>query len=104
MKGVRHHHRTEVADDLRAGVGSPASSIHSHASEAAIYVGLGFGELLVLLLLFGVVLLPAWRIVRRAGLSGAWALLLFDPLVNLVAVYAIAFTEWPVERRASVET
>jgi ABC-type glycerol-3-phosphate transport system permease component len=62
--------------------------------------GLGFGDLLILMVPLIIVLIPAWRILRRAGFSGAWALLLVIPLVNLVAVYVFAFTDWPVERRA----
>lgn len=61
--------------------------------------GLGLFELVFLLIPLILLLLPAWRIVRRAGFSGAWSLLLFIPLVNVVAVYVFAFTDWPVERR-----
>lgn len=60
-------------------------------------LGLGFGELVLVL----VVLIPAWRIVSRAGYSGAWSLLLLVPVVNVIAVFVFAFSEWPLERRAT---
>jgi hypothetical protein len=43
-----------------------------------------------------IMLLPCWRIVQRAGLPGAWSLLLFVPLVNIVALWIFAFfVVWP---------
>jgi hypothetical protein len=63
-------------------------------------LGLGFGELVFLFVPFLLVLVPAWRILRRAGFAGGWSLLILVPLVNLLALYAFAFVEWPVERRA----
>lgn len=62
--------------------------------------GLGFGELLFMLVPLLLVLVPAWRILRKAGFSGGWSLLILIPLVNLLALYAFAFTEWPVERHS----
>jgi fucose permease len=48
----------------------------------------------------GIVLMviPAWRIVSKAGYNGAWALLLFIPLVNIIMMYVFAFNVWPIER------
>lgn len=63
--------------------------------------GLGFGELVMMLLVMVVPFIALWRIVSKAGYAGAWALLLFIPLVNVVALLAFAFSEWPLERRAA---
>ncbi|HST62003.1 MAG TPA: hypothetical protein VLK84_25100 [Longimicrobium sp.] len=63
--------------------------------------GLGFGELVMMLVVLIVPLIPAWRIVSKAGYSGAWSLLLFVPVANVIAVFVFAFAEWPLERRAT---
>ena len=60
--------------------------------------GLGFSELILVMLMLSIVIYPAWRILRRLGFSGAWSLLIFIPLVNLLALYVLAFTPWPLER------
>jgi uncharacterized membrane protein YhaH (DUF805 family) len=44
------------------------------------------------------VLLPWYRIVTKAGFSGWWCLVFVVPLVNVVALYYIAFAEWPALR------
>lgn len=56
---------------------------------------IGLGELFMLLLLL---VLPFWRIFRKAGFNGALSLLIFIPGVNLLLLLFLAFTEWPVER------
>jgi hypothetical protein len=50
-------------------------------------LGFGFGELIVALLVLVLTVLPAWRVVAKAGYSGAWSLLMFVPLVNFIALY-----------------
>ncbi len=60
--------------------------------------GLGFGELLVLLVVVVIYLVPAWKIVSKAGYSGALSILSLLPLVNLVALFVFAFSDWPVLR------
>jgi uncharacterized membrane protein YhaH (DUF805 family) len=51
------------------------------------------------LILFWIILLvPLWRIVRKAGYSGAWALVSLIPLVNIIALWIFAFSKWPNER------
>ena len=62
--------------------------------------GLGFGEWVVLMVPIFLLLVPAWRIVTKAGYSGFWSLLIFIPLVNVIALFAFAFSEWPLERNA----
>ncbi|QAU23052.1 hypothetical protein EO087_02805 [Dyella sp. M7H15-1] len=44
-------------------------------------------------------LIPAWKIVSKAGYNGAWSLLIFIPLVNIIMMYVFAFSQWPTERR-----
>jgi hypothetical protein len=51
------------------------------------------------LILALVVIWPICRIVSKAGYSGAWGLLAIVPVVNIVALWALAFMEWPNGRR-----
>jgi hypothetical protein len=45
-----------------------------------------------------IVIWPICRIVSKAGYSGAWGLLAIVPVVNLVALWALALMEWPSQR------
>lgn len=43
-------------------------------------------------------LVPAAKILHKAGYSGWWCLLLLVPLVNIVMIYVFAFADWPTLR------
>ncbi len=47
------------------------------------------------------VIVPAWRILRRMGYSGWWSVLAVVPGLNVVLLYVIAFASWPAERARS---
>jgi hypothetical protein len=51
--------------------------------------------LVMLLIILSIALVPSWRIVKRTGHSGWWSLLVFIPLVNFVALWLLAFVQWP---------
>ena len=56
-----------------------------------------------LIALFGVcmsvvMVIPYWKIYSKTGQPGAMALLQLIPLVNVVMLYVLAFSEWPIER------
>lgn len=59
---------------------------------------LGLSEILVLLIMFGVVILPFWMIFQKAGYNGALSLLMFIPLLNVLMIWFLAFSSWPVLR------
>jgi hypothetical protein len=64
---------------------------------------LGTGIGLVLILVFyaailGLIVALYWKIATKAGYPGWYALLMFLPCVNLVAIIMFAFQEWPIER------
>ena len=44
---------------------------------------------------------PIWRILSRLGLGGAWSLLAIIPLLNIIMLWVLAFTSWPIEKRNS---
>ncbi len=61
---------------------------------------IGLPEILLILfivVLFAIVflLIPYWRIFRKAGFPPALSLLMILPLVNVVMIYYLAFAEWP---------
>jgi hypothetical protein len=54
-------------------------------------------HLIILLIWFVVFIVPIWRIVSKAGYSGALSLLAIIPLVNIILLWVFAFVKWPVE-------
>ena len=61
----------------------------------AFFAGAGIFYLVV----FIVFLVAYWKIWSKAGFNGAWSLLMFVPLVNLIAFLYLAFAKWPVHDR-----
>lgn len=43
-----------------------------------------------------IIIIPFWQIFKKSGMSGALSLLMAIPLVNLVMLYVLAFSEWKV--------
>jgi len=55
-----------------------------------------------MMLIIGIlVLIPVWRICTKAGYSGWLSLLVLIPIANLLLLYFLAFSEWPLERQLS---
>jgi hypothetical protein len=50
-------------------------------------------------LAFSVVVLvvPFSKLLRRVGFSGWWSILAVVPLVNLAALWVLAFIRWPID-------
>lgn len=63
---------------------------------------------MVMLIVAGVIaclwVIPTAKILTKAGYSGWWSLLLLVPLINLVACWVFAFSQWPNLRRAAPPT
>ncbi|MBK5911660.1 hypothetical protein CCR85_09195 [Rhodothalassium salexigens] len=55
----------------------------------------GLVQLAIVLVL---IIPPLWRVVSRAGFAGPWSLLFLIPVVNLIALWIFAFSDWPAER------
>ena len=47
-----------------------------------------------LFVMIPVLVVPYWKIFSKAGFSGALSLLMVIPLVNLIVLYIVAFSEW----------
>lgn len=56
----------------------------------------GWGATWLIAAVIGVV--PFWRICNRVGFSPWLSLLIVVPLVNLVFIYILAFSEWPSQK------
>lgn len=55
---------------------------------------------LIVIFYSAVIIIPAWRILRRAGHSGWWSVLFIVPFVNLMALWIFAFARWPAMDKA----
>lgn len=53
-------------------------------------------ELGIYVFLVFVLIVPVWRMFRRAGLAPAWSLLMFLPMIGIpIVVWTLAFSKWP---------
>ena len=57
--------------------------------------GFGFGHWVIFAVMVAVVLYPIGRILSRIGLSPFWSVFVLVPVVNVVALWILAFTDWP---------
>jgi len=55
--------------------------------------------LLVGLMMLIVTLVIWWRIVSKTGYSGVLSLLMFVPVANLILLFVLAFSKWPIEEK-----
>jgi hypothetical protein len=58
-------------------------------------------ELVVLIIAAVVIVLPMWRICKKAGYPGWLGVLTVIPLLNLGLLYFLAFATWPGARSRS---
>jgi hypothetical protein len=48
-----------------------------------------------------IAVVPFWRICTRVGFSPWLSLLVLIPLVNLIFIYILAFSDWPIDRKSA---
>ncbi|MDR0225684.1 MAG: DUF805 domain-containing protein [Burkholderiaceae bacterium] len=60
--------------------------------------------LLVIAPVAALMVVPAWRILQRAGHSGAWALLMLVPVLGFVVLWVLAFSKWPNDKDGKTST
>lgn len=51
---------------------------------------------IVMLVFAAILIIPYWFIWKKAGFSPWLSLLMFIPLVNLIMLYVLAFSQWKV--------
>ena len=59
---------------------------------------------LIIVGLLGLLVVSVWasgRVVKRAGFSPWWALMLVVPLINVISLWVFAFSRWPLDRASS---
>lgn len=56
------------------------------------------GHWLWMLVIAIVVVIPAWRICQRTGHPGWLGILVLIPVINLIFLYFLAFTDWPADQ------
>jgi len=57
---------------------------------------IGAPELLIILMLALIGLAPFYQIFRKAGYPGFLAILMLIPLVNVIMLFFLGFSDWPV--------
>ncbi len=63
--------------------------------------GIGIWQLIIFLIIIAIpTVLIFSRVVKKAGFSGWWSVVLIVPLLNLIMVWVFAFMEWPAEKSA----
>lgn len=63
--------------------------------------GYGLAHWLIFAIFIAVLLYPVGRILNRIGFSPFWSVLALIPLVNLIALWVLALSDWPRERARS---
>jgi hypothetical protein len=66
-------------------------------STTIIRIIAGLVAIFVVLPIF---VIPYWKIFSKAGFAGALSLLMIVPLVNLIVLYIVAFSEWKMKAGA----
>jgi len=67
-----------------------------------MFGGIGAQELVLLFLIFLIwvaLLIPYWKIFTKAGFPGWYSFSQVIPILNVIVLYFLAFTEWPVHRK-----
>jgi uncharacterized membrane protein len=62
---------------------------------------LGIQELIIIAIIGGigiVAVIPWFFIYKKAGYHPAMGCLMFLPIVNIVMLFVLAFSDWPIER------
>ena len=67
---------------------------------------IGLPEIILILMICLIFVWPFWKIFQKAGYPGWYFIVLFIPVVSLIALFYFAFAEWPVHkalREAGIE-
>ncbi len=63
-------------------------------------MGLSIWHVMIIIVLVLIPVLVFGPVVKKAGFSRWWSLILILPLINLIMVWAFAFMKWPAEENA----
>lgn len=59
---------------------------------------MGGGHWLWMLIVAVIIVVPVWKICKRAGYPGPLGLLILVPMLNIALLYFIAFSDWPAKQ------
>ncbi len=80
---------------------TPRADAHMHTPLGSFSVGSQGSSWFGPLLLMHVLSVPAmWRLCSRLGYSSWFSLAMLVPLANVLLLYFLAFSEWPLGRRS----
>ncbi len=70
--------------------------------QEAFRQGMAFGAIHIVFVIAYILVfvVPIWKIVSKAGYSGAWSLLVVIPVLNIIMLWVFAFSRWPIIDRA----
>ena len=54
---------------------------------------------IMMLIFAALIVIPFWSIFTKAGFSGWSSLLMAVPIVNVITLYFLAFSSWPIHRK-----
>mgnify|MGYP005854129737 CR=1 FL=1 len=63
-------------------------------------MGISIWQIIIILVLIAILVLVFGPVVKKAGFSRWWSLILLLPLINLIMIWVFAFMEWPAEKDA----
>ena len=62
-------------------------------------MGISVWQLIVIVVYAVIVVVPVWKITTKAGHSGWLSLLMIIPVVNVLYLYFLGFSNWPSLRK-----
>jgi hypothetical protein len=66
------------------------------AQEEGFVNYINWPQLLFLVVCGIIIVIPLWKVFSKAGYPGALSLGMMLPLLNIVLLYFLGFSEWPV--------
>ena len=67
-------------------------------AEAAAVTAIGLAAIFIWLLITILVVLVFCKIFAKTGYSWALGLLMFIPIANIIMLFVLAFSEWPIQK------
>jgi uncharacterized membrane protein YhaH (DUF805 family) len=80
---------------INVRLGNPAEAISPKEKAMGSF---SIWHWLIVVIIVVSMVVPAWRIVSKAGFPGALSLLMLVPFVNIILYWVFAFIKWPVEK------
>ena len=63
----------------------------------------GLLEVVIMLICASIMIIPFWKIFSKAGYNAALSLPMVIPVVGIILLFFLAFSEWPIEKKLRQE-